>query len=325
MRAQILDTWGFEPASTEIVLITVSENATFLVKTAGQAIAVVRVSRPGYVDNPQQISSELAWVRALGAEIDVPVPAVIAARDGSDAQVLRDEDGFGWFAVAFAFVDGEILEDDFSNPLPYYERIGHITAKFHQHSRSWSPSEDFIRHSWTLADMVGENARWGDWRNARLSADELALFEEAESAALAVAESLPRGSSDWGVIHADLRPSNIMLNDEVLTVIDFDDCGYSWYLYDFASAFSFIEHLPVTPALAQAWMRGYESAHRLSSDAKRGACALSMIRRLQMLGWTTTHREDALPADLWNAQIPGTVEVARNYLRQPLWMLESSL
>ncbi|GHS86054.1 hypothetical protein AGMMS50218_05120 [Actinomycetota bacterium] len=47
-----------------------------------------------------------------------------------------------------------------------------------------------------------------------------------------------------------------------------------------------------------------------------------MIRRLQMLGWTTTHREDALPPELWAAQVPGTVEVARRYLRSGTWLLD---
>ncbi len=40
----------------------------------------------------------------------------------------------------------------------------------------------------------------------------------------------------WGLIHADLRPSNIMIDGADLTVIDFDDCGFTWFLDDFASA-----------------------------------------------------------------------------------------
>ena len=38
-----------------------------------------------------------------------------------------------------------------------------------------------------------------------------------------------------------------MLGD--VNVIDFDDCGFSWYLYDLGSSLSFIEHLPVVPEL----------------------------------------------------------------------------
>ena len=46
-------------------------------------------------------------------------------------------------------------------------------------------------------------------------------------------------------LDADLRPSNIIRADNGdLTVIDFDDAGYSWYLYDYASSLSFVEHKP---------------------------------------------------------------------------------
>jgi hypothetical protein len=47
-----------------------------------------------------------------------------------------------------------------------------------------------------------------------------------------------------------------------------------------------------------------------------------MIRRLTMLGWTTTHRADALPAELWDAQVPGTVAVAEKYLASPTWLFD---
>lgn len=315
--------WELGPGVPEVTLITVSENATFLVRHAGIPSAVIRVSRPGYVPGTAHIESELHWVRALAGEVDTPVPSVIPGVDGDGVQIVGDGRGVGWFVVAFAFNPGQILEDDFTEPLPYYERIGSITAEFHLHARQWRPPAGFSRFSWELADMVGPAARWGDWHGAGLSRGEIRLLERAQSSALAVLAGLEKSPSTWGLIHADLRPSNIMLDGGVLTVIDFDDCGHARYLYDFASAFSFVEHLPVTPSLAQAWMRGYQETIPLSGAELSEATALSMIRRLQMLGWTTTHRADALPADIWQAQRPGTVEVARRYLADPLWLLSA--
>ena len=323
LRDQIIERWGLAPETTDVRLITVSENATFLVSASGTPTAVVRVSRPGYVPHAQHIESELAWVRALGDSISTPVPRVIAAHDGSYVQTMSDDRGVGWFVVAFAYNSGTILEDDFTDPLPYYERIGSITAEFHQHSQSWQVPERFTRFAWELTDMVGPTARWGDWHAADLTPADVATLERAQSAATDIVSALEKTPTTWGIIHADLRPSNIMVAGDQLTVIDFDDCGHAWYLYDFASAFSFVEHLDVTPALAQAWVRGYASVIPLSEDHLAQASALSMIRRLQMLGWTTTHREDALPKDIWDAQVPGTVEVARRYLSRPHWLWEA--
>ena len=73
-------------------------------------------------------------------------------------------------------------------------------------------------------------------------------------------------------------------NDGRLTVIDFDDAGYSWYLYDYASSLSFIEHEPYAPDLAKAWVKGYQRvAGSFTDEELRIMSALSMIRRMQML------------------------------------------
>ena len=133
----------------------------------------------------------------------------------------------------------------------------------------------------------------------------------------------PRTQQTWGLIHADLRPSNIIRDaDGKLTIIDFDDAGYSWYLYDYASSLSFIEHMPYAPELARSWVKGYEQvAGAFSEDQLEVMSALSMIRRLQMLGWTTNHREDALPEELATTQASGSVLCAQRYLEDSRWLL----
>ncbi len=316
----VLASWDLDPARTDLTLITVSENATFRVDVDGAPYAVVRLSRPGYVADPRQISSELAWLHALGEEVDVPVSHAIEGADGEFVQVIGPRPDQGWYAVMFGFIEGAILED-IADPVPYYERIGAITAIFHQHSRTWTPPSGFTRFSWTLPDMVGPTARWGDWRGADLDASQRTLLEHAEAEACDIAWSIEDSPRNWGIIHADLRPSNIMIDEDRLIVIDFDDCGHAPYLFDFAAALSFMEHTAFAPEMARRWMQGYQSVIPLTDDEVEQACALSMIRRLQMLGWTTTHREDALPPELNSAQVPGTVEVAAAYVVDHRWLL----
>lgn len=207
--------------------------------------------------------------------------------------------------------------EDLENPAPYYETIGEWAAKFHEQSRTWSKPYGFTRFNWDLSNMVGPAPRWGRWENANLTDEEKQLCDTALWKAMDVVMKVPRTNETWGLIHADLRPSNVIRgNDGRLTVIDFDDAGYSWYLYDYASSLSFIEHEPYAPDLAKAWVKGYQRvAGSFTDEELRIMSALSMIRRMQMLGWTTSHREDALPDGLAAQQAPGSVMCAKTILR----------
>lgn len=317
----VCDAWALDPFGTELRLITVSENATYTLLQDGEPTGVVRISQPGYVGGPAAVESEMAWLAALHSVEGVNVVDDIPTAAGPALAMIADEGGTSWACVCTSFVEGAVLEN-LPDPSAWYRTIGTWSALFHQHSRSWEKPEWFERFTWDTTDMVGEHPRWGRWENAVLTPDEFTLFKRAETQALAVIDRIPRTERTWGLIHADLRPSNIIAaNDGTPTVIDFDDSGYSFFLYDYAAALSFVEHKPYAPKMAQEWVAGYQKVALLSASDLAAASALSMIRRLQMVGWTTNHYADALPEGLYDEQVPGTVACARRYLENPLWLL----
>lgn len=328
----ICGAWGIDHHHAELDLITVSENATFMLLLDGNPEGVVRVSQPGYVGGPEAVASEISWLNALhnidGVNLINPVPTV----RGAFVTKIRDGNGIGWTVISTKFVEGTVLED-LENPAPYYRTIGRWAAMFHDQSRHWHAPYGFTRFNWDLSNMVGPSPRWGRWENAKLTIAQKELCDRALWKAMDVVMKVPRTNETWGLIHADLRPSNVIKGIDAgisesgracdkLTVIDFDDAGYSWYLYDYAASLSFIEHEPYAPELAQSWVSGYEQiAGRFSDIELDTMSALSMIRRLQMLGWTTNHREDALPDGLSSQQAPGSVACAERYLADSLWLL----
>ncbi len=321
VRDQITDAWGLDAAMTTVTALSVSKNATFLVAAAGVPTAVARIARPGYMDDTAAVESEVAWVGALASSGLVRVPCVVPSTEGSGVAMLADDDEAVWSCVTFAYAPGSRLED-VTDPGPYYGRIGRTAALMHDHATRWSRPHGFVRPSWELADMVGPDTRLGGWEAAALGAAERALLADAQRVALDTLMGTSRAPDAWGLIHADLRPANLLLDGDDLTVIDFDDCGFTWFLYDFAAALSFVEHLPAAETMAKDWLDGYVQVRPLSSADERIGCALSMVRRLQMLGWTATHRSDALTSETREAQTWGTVAVAERYLRSATWLLD---
>lgn len=320
---EIARAWALTDAAVRLIVL--SENVTFRVDRRGVPCMVVRLSRPGYGDGLAHLQSELEWIDALTKDTRVPTPAPVPTADGSLIATLTAPSGEVWTSVAFEFVAGRVLEDE-ENLVPRFDEIGRLTALLHEHSTSWQKPAAFRRFRWDTADLVGDTARWGDWRAATLTTVERAALERAEAASLSVLDDSGVDTSPrhFGLIHGDLRPSNLMIPDDgahPLVVIDFDDCGFGYHLYDFAAALTFYEHRPDAPAMAAHWLEGYRSLRALSTAELRAAVALSMLRRLTMLGWASTHRSDALPEALWNENRPGTVDVASRYLADPLWLL----
>lgn len=322
VRDGVVASWGL-PEAAEVTLIVLSENITFKATVDGSPVLVIRLGRPGYAESVAHVRSELVWVEALRDEIGVPTPAPVRGTDGDFVQHLTDVAGGVWTAVAFGFASGVILEDheDFAH---HFTEIGSLTARLHRHARAWREPSGFTRFAWRLDDMVSPSARWGHWGDADLSESEHTLLARAEVAARAMLDDAGVTESDpacFGLIHADLRPSNVMTDGSSLTIIDFDDCGYGFYLYDFGAALTFYEHRPEALEMAAGWLDGYNAVTPLTSTEVDAAAALSLLRRLTMLGWQTTHRADALPPDLWEENRPGTVEVAARFLDDPRWLV----
>lgn len=305
-----------------VTLLSVSENASFLITAAGEPYAVLRLNRPGYIGGIVPVESEAIWLTAIAANTDVPVTVPIRGNDGAFVQRFQSNEGESLTGMIAAHIPGEILED-VAAPLPWFDQIGRETAKLHTHARIWHPPGSFERFEWDIPDMVGSTARWGRWEDAQMSTSQFALLSKAQDRAREVVSELSRDARNWGLIHADIRPSNVIVDQRQMTIIDFDDCGYGWFWHDFAAAMTWLDHLPEAPELAHAWVNGYrEIAPSFSTADALTACSLDALRSLTMLGWTTTHRREAVPAPVRDVIVETACEVANAYLASPTWLLD---
>lgn len=310
--AALLPQWG-RPTGAPVERLSVSENATFLVPAvAGCPALVLRVYRNGYHDRAE-IASELAWIDAIRQTGTVDTPAPVLASAGHRLVDLP-LDGATYAVTAFAYVPGAELspEGSLANA---FEQLGLLTARLHLQARAWRRPEGFTRKHWTFATTLGDSPHWGDWRAALgLSAQGRALLQRTVQRVERLVGAYGTGPKVFGLIHADLRLANLLAEGDRLTVIDFDDCGFGWFVYDFAAAISFIETDPAIPELLHRWLAGYRAVAPLDAADEAMIPAMVMLRRILLTAWIASHPEADAARALGAGFTEGTLALAERFL-----------
>jgi Ser/Thr protein kinase RdoA (MazF antagonist) len=295
----------------QLSLLCRSENATFLVRgDAGQRFAL-RIHRGDY-HHRDEIESELAWLDAL-RHTGVMVPEAIVALDGHRVQTLPVSDGESRNVTFFHWIEGEMPTTDVDPRA--FAQLGEVTARLHQHSRRWVKPAGFRRIVWDHDTMVGPESHWGRWQDAPgLREEDFPLIEQTIEHIHQVLQDYGKSSERYGLIHADLRLTNLLLHDGETRVIDFDDCGMGWYMHDAAAAISFVEHHPRASEWVEHWLRGYQRVCPLSEADLAVIPTMIVQRRIQLLAWRGSHATTDMAQSLgddWEAE---SLRLCRDYL-----------
>ena len=285
IAAAALNLWA-ETAGGRARLVNVSENWTYRVESPSGP-HMLRLHRPGYHD-VTGIESELDWLGALAGTL--PVPTVIPSRTGR-----RVERAGGRHAVLFSFEPGDMPAEDAADLTGLFETLGRYAAILHNQVARWSMPAGFTRPAWTTNALLAEGL-WGDWRAAPgVEGRVAAALADAERELVARLAAYGSGPDRFGLIHADMRLANLLVDSAGrVTLIDFDDSGFGWFLYDLAASLSFIETRPDRGALVEAWCAGYEPVRRLTAEDRAIIGPMILFRRFVLLAWIGSHIETPL-------------------------------
>ena len=307
-----LPAYGVDPDVT-LEAFRVSENATYLVGGAELATPlVIRVQQWG-VHSKEEIQAEISWIRALRQSGVVRTAGVVPTGDGEDVIEIGGQSGPPVLATMFEFVSGREPRDD--ELLQWFDCLGELSALLHRHSRSWLFPASFTRPRWDEVGLIGESPVLGDWRiGISVGAQERTILGRAADVVMARLRCFGHGADRFGLIHADLRLANLLVNDEGVKVIDFDDCGFSWHLYDLASALTFIEDRADVEILIDLWVSGYRKVMPLSSEDMAEIPTFLMARRLWMVGWCGLRRESQVVQAEGGQYTEAACEAAERYL-----------
>jgi Ser/Thr protein kinase RdoA (MazF antagonist) len=309
--AAALEPFGFS-GQARVSLLSLSENATYRVDDpADGRSAVLRVHRTGY-HQPGAIESELAWLQALRRDEGLRTPAVYQAPDGRAVVDVTIGD-LTRQAVLFELLPG--TEPEPGRLVAQFELLGEICARMHRHARGWSRPPGFVRFSWDFDSCVGPDGRWGRWQDGiGVGSEELAVLGRAGDAILSRLRGFGQDPERYGLIHADMRLANLLVHGPDIQVIDFDDCGFGWFMFDLGASLSFMEHDPQVPELCDSWARGYRRMLPLPEPDAAEIPTFCLLRRLQLVAWVGSHRYAESARELGAEFTAGACDLAERYL-----------
>lgn len=293
--------WGGRP----VRLIRNRENAVFEIALP-EGPAALRLHRMGY-QSDAAIWSELWWCAALAAR-GVAVPSAMPGKTGDLLVTLPN----GRKASVISWVEGEALGiagQPFDLPLAdlaaRHRALGRLVAEFHAATLALALPAQFTRPRWDVDGLVGETPFWGRfWDHPAATADDRTMLGRARAF---LAERLADHARTAPVfpIHADVLRENVLVNGSSLTLIDFDDSGWGFGLYDLGTCLSQNLYEPHYTEIRDALMQGYGTSDTAMVEI------FTLARTCASVGWTMPrlaaddpiHRRHLARACMWTEQV----------------------
>jgi Ser/Thr protein kinase RdoA (MazF antagonist) len=237
-------------------------NFVFRVDTPGAGRYVLRIHTSA---NAPGIESELTWLAALRNQGGLQVPEPVPTAEGELLTSLHlPGDGRAWHVSLMRWVYGRRLR---KGVLPTHARAwGTALGRVHEFARGWRPPPGFKRM------YLGWNGLYRQEGGLRYPPDELTAmmparyrqaFHIVTGKVRRVMENLGEGPDVFGMVHGDMYLENVLFRSGEARIIDFDDCGFGYWMYDIGTALSEWPWTDQWHRIKDALLEGYTAVHPL--------------------------------------------------------------
>lgn len=280
----------FPVVPTALELVSVAENITFRAQSPEGQFAL-RLHRPHY-NTLEELISERSWASAL-LEAGIAVQAPLQTSAGTHfCEMAIPELGETRYVGMTRWLPGTPLAEHLQAAVAsqaresVFRRIGELAAQLHSQVSTWREPRGFTRPRLDLDGLLGEAPRWGRfWEHPALAAAEREQLSRARSLLQARLRDYGADPGNFGLIHADLHAGNVLVHDETLGLIDFDDAAYGWFVYDLATALVEYWDEADFPRLRAALLQGYRTHRALPARDEAMLDSFLLMRSLAIIGW----------------------------------------
>ncbi|MBO4319225.1 MAG: phosphotransferase [Treponema sp.] len=207
-------------------------NQIFVCSKNGEKKFVLRISATGDRTEKDYLA-ETEFVHYL-AENGAPVSDVIPSVNGKLVETV-DDAGTQVFLSLFEYAKGMLLCDNgyrYRDGAPleeYFYNTGTTLGKIHELSKHYEPSPDYRRQDYF--------EKYNMEYISSLIPDKYSDLKNAIASRLEKFHTLPIGKENYGLVHFDYSDGNyhIDMTNGNITVFDFDNCMYCWYMFDLAN------------------------------------------------------------------------------------------
>ncbi|MGD8979423.1 MAG: phosphotransferase, partial [candidate division WOR-3 bacterium] len=190
----------------------------------GDRLHILRFSHSSVRTN-DDILSEIHWINYL---IDNDIPAARPRRsiDGSFTRIIKVDDSY-FVASVFEYAKGDFIDTSgytYWSP-GFLEKWGSIVGRLHALSKKYVPDPHTKRrHDWSSQDLIERAKKYVPRHHSAIINSIADISQQIDG--------LPKTKDTYGLIHCDLNPTNFFYNDGEITIFDFDDCCYNYFLHD---------------------------------------------------------------------------------------------
>lgn len=310
--------FGISPEA-EVEFVKYRENVVFRVVDTDGAAYVVRIHRYDHRTDAE-VQTENSYMQLL-FEAGLAVSEVVPTLDGAVFAPVTAANGYTyqvdsqhWVTDSAPLGDcGDAWTGAESPGVDAFEKLGVVCGQFHALSHRIGRTPDFTRRPWDLPGLVGDTPLWGDPRRLATTPQDRAVIDTAMHNIGQQLAALGTDADVYGVIHADFSPENVLLSPGALTLIDFDDFGEGWWLFDLATVLFWYHRHPKADEYKAALLTGYQQHFTIPAKAERALNALVLARGLTYLGWAADRPDDETSNFLKAEVLPVVVDLCRRF------------